>query len=234
MKSVQPSDRFLSLVTVSESVADFALGAAPYNYTVTAASGTIAYSQNGLSLTTQAADNAIASAICTNKHYLPAAGKSLLFTAKVLFAEAATNAGNVYVGMTSSTAAASLGDNGAGPASSYSGIGFYKVDGSLNWFVEASNGSTQDTVELTANNSLDGFAHPAGSSAWQILEIDVKMKTSTKCDVMFRIDGVTVRKITDWTWTSMVAMGEALTVKAGSSTAEVLLSQYCGICKNRV
>ena len=65
-----------------------------------------------------------------------------------------------------------------------------------------------------------------------MLEIDVKIKNTTKCDVMFRIDGVTVYKLTDYVWTSMVAMGIVESIKAGSSTAETLRVSYSAMSKN--
>jgi hypothetical protein len=235
MKSVQPGDRWLNLPNNCEIIADYAGGGIPPNRTITTTSGTQVLSEVGVSIVPQAAtDNAIGSSLSNAKHWLPAAGQSILFTARLKFAEANTDDANIYVGLTSSTAANTIGNDGAGPAASYSGFGFFKVDGGLNWNVEASNGGTQLTTELTANNSLSDVAHVAGSASWQTLEIDVKMKTSTKCDVMFRINGVTVVKLTDYVWTGMVAMGEAVAIKNGSTTGETLVLAYDATCKNRV
>lgn len=208
------------------------LGTTVDGMTLTAASGTVAAlseAGGGASLLTQAADNAVAHWTTNGLIFNPTDKKSMYLGARIQFAEAATNAGNLFIGFGSGAVASILQNNGLGPAASYSGFGFFKVDGGLNWNVEASVGGTQVTAELTAENSLTGTAAVAGKSAYQFLEIEVIPKTAAKCDVMFMIDGVCVYKMTDFTYTSIVAMAAIGAVKAGSTTAETLKTSFVNV-----
>lgn len=225
MKAVQLPDSVLQADRTHAFSHTFRQASSDGGFTLAAASGTIAALSErggGVSLTTNAADNAVGSILSDGKYAVLAEAKPIFFKAVVQFAEAASNAANVYVGLTSSAAAAVLGDNGAGPAADYSGIGFFKADGALNWSIELSVGTTQITRELNADVSLDGLVKVAGSSAYQTLEIHVMPKTSAKADVIFYIDGVAVYKATDWTYTSIAAMGPAAVVKAGTSAAQAM------------
>lgn len=224
MNGINLSDKYHLADRQVEVIEPFIAGATGA-WAAAATSGTVAALNErggGVSITTQAADNAIGTLTLSAKPLVVDAAKPLSFSATIQFAEAATNAGNVYVGMSSSAVASTLGNDGAGPAADYSGVGFYKVDGSLNWFVEFANGTTHTTVELNSAASLNKIAQVAGSSAKQTLEIDVIPKTSTLCDVIFKINGVCVAKFMDRVFTSLAAMAPLATVKAGSSTAEVL------------
>ena len=206
-------------------VEDF-LSGAPSGWAAVATTGTVAATNargGVLSITTQAADNAIGSLTLSSKIFVVAANKPISIAFYLQFAEAATNAANVWVGLTSEAVATAMGDNGAGPPASYSGVGFYKVDGSLNWFTEFSVAGLQNTVELTATNSLNKTLQVAGSASFQLLEIDVIPKTSTLCDVIFKINGSVVASYLDQIFTSMAAMAPVVIMKAGSGTAEVIL-----------
>lgn len=227
MNGLNLSDRYRLADRQQEFLEDFH-GITPQGYTITAASGTLAQGTTGteLSITTQAADNAIGYVLGTAKHAILAANKPLTFKARFKFAEAATNAANIWLGFTSSAAAAVMGDNGAGPAASYSGFGIYKKDGGLNWWAHCSNAAVQQNVELLAASSLNKVAQVAGSSSFQTVEIDVIPKTATLCDVVFIINGSTVYKMLDVVYTSIAAMAPCALVKAGSGTAEVLLLDY--------
>lgn len=204
-------------------IEDF-FGITPQGYTITATSGTLAQGTTGteLVMTTQAADNAVASCLGTAKQAILGTNRPLSFRSRFKFTEAATNAANVFLGFTSSAAAAVLGDNGAGPAANYSGIGLHKVDGGLNWIAEFSNGAVQNTIELNAAASLNKIAQVAGSSAYQWVEINVYPKTATLADVEFLINGTCVAKMLDQVITSIAAMAPAAVVKSGSASAEAL------------
>lgn len=194
-------------------------------FAAVATSGTIAALSErggGISITTQAADNAEGTVTSDGKIAVVADDKPLSFAASLQFSEADTNAGNLFIGLTSEAVATAMGDNGAGPPSNYSGIGFHKVDGGTNWIVEASVGTSQTTQELNAVGSLAGVAVPAGNASYQELEIDVIPKTATVADIIFKIGGSVVFKMTDFTITSMAAMALVAIVKAGGSSAEVL------------
>lgn len=199
--------------------------ATPQGLTVTAASGTIALADQrgaGLTLTNQAAtDNALSSVLSAQKLAIIAADKPLHFMADVKYSEANTNAANLYIGMTSTTATLTITDNGLGPAVSYSGLGFYKVDGGVtNWSIVASNAATQTKVELTVANTVNRTAYAAASTNFATFEIEVYLKTATLADVIFKINDATVYKITDWVYTSIAAMSLAAICKNGSTTAE--------------
>lgn len=157
----------------------------------------------------------------TNKNILPTNLKPIVFQAIVLATEAATSAANWIVALSSNSSAELLVDDGAGIAASFSGLGFFKVDGGLNWKIFASIGGTQTIVELTAVNSLDKIAHVAGSTSKQTLRVEFIPFNSTTAEVIYYIDGVAVYKF-NWTYTSVVAMAPTIGVKGGSSTAETI------------
>lgn len=232
MNGIKLSEKFKLAIRQAEFFEDF-FGITPQGYTITATSGTLAAGSAGtdLSITTQAADNAVGSVIGA-KQALLAANKPLYMIARLQFSEAATNAANLFVGFTSSAAAAVMGDNGAGPASSYSGIGLHKLDGGLNWIAEFSVGSTQKTQELTgiavATVGQQVSDIVAGKAAYQVIEVVAVPKSATLCDVSFLIDGVVVMRFLDQVYTSIAAMGPTVVVKSGSATAEVLLLDYIG------
>lgn len=157
----------------------------------------------------------------TNKNLVPTNQKPLVFQATIQYTEANTDDANVIVGLSSTTAAELLVDDGAGIAASFSGIGFFKVDGGTNWKIFASIGTTQTIVELTAANSLDKIAHTAGGSAKQTLRVEFIPYSSTKAELLFYIDGVCVYSL-DWTYTSVVGMAPVIGVKNGGSNAETV------------
>jgi hypothetical protein len=231
MKTIKAAE--LVLDQVRQLVRTYAfLGTTVDGMTITATSGTIAAlseAGGGTSLLTQAADNAIAHWTTTGLIFDPTSKKPMYMGARIQFAEAATNAANLFVGFGSGATASILQNNGAGPAASYSGFSFFKVDGGLNWNVEASVGGAQVTAELTATNSLTKSAIVAGKAAYQFLEIEVIPKTTAKCDVMFSVDGVCVYKMTDFTYTSIVPMAAIGAVKAGSATAETLKTSFVNV-----
>jgi hypothetical protein len=158
--------------------------------------------------------------------FLPAAGKPITFGALVQATEDDTNQNNLIVGMANAVAADLLVSAGAGPKTSGTMIGFYKVDGGLNWWILASLGSTQTKVELTAANSLDKVAHVGSGSAKQLLQWDFIPKTSTLADIIYKIDGVAVYKITDWVFTSATDMQAVCGCKDGDAGDEVTINLY--------
>ena len=224
MNGLNLTPGFLTSHRVAECVEHFWAGATGA-WAAVATSGTaaaLAERGGGVSLTTQAADNAIGSLTLSAKSLLPAASKPISFGALIQFAEAATNVGNVFVGLTSEAVATAMGADGAGPPASYSGAGLHKVDGGLNWIAEYSVAGLQNTVELNSAGALNSIAQVAGSSSNQLIEIDILPKTSTLCDVIFKINDVCVAKFLDQVFTSIAAMAPVVIVKAGSSTAEVI------------
>jgi hypothetical protein len=163
------------------------------------------------------ADNDEVYLLTTNEIVKIAADKPIAIKARLQFTQAATNAANVAVGIMNAVAANSIQDNGAGLAANFSGAAFYCRDGSLNWHVIYSDGTTQTIQELTAAASLNKIANPGASTAFQLLEIDILPKSATLLDVVFKINGTTVFKMNDRTFAS--ATEAMLFVGAKNGTA---------------
>lgn len=79
------------------------------------------------------------------EHWLFAATKPLWFEARLQLTEANTDDANIIVGLSDTVGANTLLDDGAGPAASYDGAVFFKVDGGTVWQFETSNAGTQVT-----------------------------------------------------------------------------------------
>ena len=87
----------------------------------------------------------------TGESWLFASGKKMWFECSLKLSEGNTNKANWIIGfMDLATSAVngenSLLDNGAGPAASYDGAVFYKVDGTMKTYFETSNANTQATA----------------------------------------------------------------------------------------
>lgn len=173
------------------------------------------------------ADNDEAYIESANEVFKFAADKPLLFEARVQYAEAATNAANVLVGLLDAVGANSLVDNGGGPPSSYSGAVFFKVDGGTRWQVETSNGTTQTTDDLSSTNvnNLSKKTQTAGGASYQTLRIEFMPYSSTNAYVSFFIDGVQVAQH-DYVFTSATEMQIGIGVKNGGANNETLNVDY--------
>lgn len=225
-KGVKLSDNIIDGVRQFQFCKHF-LDAAPEGFAVDGTVAALNARGGGVSCTTAATDNDPAGLKTDGELAVVAEDKPLMFRARVQFSEANTDDANVFVGMADQALTAILQDDGAGPPADYSGLGFYKTDGgSANWSIEAANSTTHVTKELDSVNSFDGNAHPAAGSSYQELEINVVPKTSAVADVVFKIDGITVYKITDWTFTSLGEMALTAAIKAGSANAEALNVTY--------
>lgn len=174
-----------------------------------------------LVLTTGGTDNNEAMVKSTQKVFRFVANKPLYFRARVQYAEANTDDANIFVGLSSAAAANLMVDNGAGPATNHSAVGFCKADGATRWSVHRSIGTSQETIDLTAANSLDKVAKTAGGSSYQELVIEVRPTSSTEMEVAYWIDNVLVYKQTV-TYTGAVVMNAVAYAKAGGSNSEVL------------
>lgn len=161
----------------------------------------------------------------TNKNIVPTNLKPIVFQSTIQFTEGNTDDVNILVGLSSTGAANALLDDGGGPPASYSGLVFFKVDGGNNWWVEASVGGTQTTVELTARNSLTRKAVTAGGSAKQTLRIEFIPFSSTQAQVLFYVDGECVYDML-WTYTSVVAVAPTFGIKNGANTTVEALNVY--------
>lgn len=179
-----------------------------------------------VTLTTGATDNNECYCHTTKELFLFAAGKPIFYETKLKWTEANTDDANVLAGFVDAAGANTIVDDGAGPKASYSGALFFKVDGGTSWWVEVSIAGTQQTVELTAANSLDKTLHTsAGAGTYQTLRIEVVPINSTQQEVSFFIDGVHVYKFTQ-TYTSATEMNALVGVKAGGANSEVVSVDY--------
>lgn len=162
--------------------------------------------------------------------FLFAANKPLTFEASVQSTEDDTNQNNLFVGLTDAAAANLLVDNGAGPKTSGTSVGFFKIDGGTNWWVHCSLSTTQTSVQLTALNSLDKTAHAPGGSAYQKLRIEFIPFNSTQADISFYIDDVHVYKISGYVFTSATEMQAVCGTKDGDSADEVTINLDYWFC----
>lgn len=162
--------------------------------------------------------------------FKPAAGKQILFGALVQATEDDVNQNNLIVGLTDAVAADLLVSAGAGPKTSGTTLAFFKKDGGLNWWIHTSLSTTQTSVELTAVNSLDKVAHVGSGAAKQFLEIEFNPKNSTQADVIFKIDGVAVYKVTDYVFTSATDVQAVVGCKDGDAGDETTINLYGLYC----
>ena len=186
-----------------------------------------------VTLTTGATDNNECYLLSTKELFLIANDKPILASCRLKYSEANTDDANVAFGLMNAVAANSIVDDGGGLQASYSGAAFFKLDGALNWKVEASLATTRTgTVELTAPNSTDKVAHAAASTAYQWLEIEIIPFSTTQAKANFFIDEVLVQSIT-FTYTSATEMMVFVGVKAGGANSEVVSVDFLGAWQKR-
>lgn len=172
---------------------------------------------------TGATDNNEAYLHTTKEIFLFQAEKPISVRFRLTTPEANTDDANYFIGLMDAVGANSIVDDGAGPKASYSGAGFFKVDGGTNFKVEASVGSTRylplsGNGELTAGNSLTGVAVSPSSSQAEF-GIDFLPFSSTEAEVHFYYNGDLVQKLT-MTFTSATEMMVVVGVKAGGANSE--------------
>lgn len=193
---------------------------APVQAATTTATGGV------ITMSTGATDNNEVAFATTNKPFLWASEKPVLFETRIQFTEANTSAANVCVGFSSVMNTANMMlDDGAGPAASFSGAVLYKLDGGTVWRLRTSTGTTNtDSVSTTT----------AGGSSYQTLRIEVRQGSTgaSGLEVVAYVDGVQLvdsnnKPIKQYaTYTSAVNMQVGNYLKAGSATSETLLTDY--------
>lgn len=160
----------------------------------------------------------------TNEVLKFAANSAIYFGCLAQFAEANTDDANIILGFKDAVAANTLLDDGGGPAASYSGACFFKVDGGTVWQVESSLAGTQTT---TVTNIT------AGGSAYHLFEIEFRAIDSTTGEISFLYDGQVVcdsnnRPIKHQiTYTSATEMQACMGVKNGGANLETLNIDWC-------
>lgn len=168
-------------------------------------------------------DNDEAALRSTNELWLPLSGKPILGQALVQYAEAATNAANVFFGFASAAGADLLVDNGGGVRTSGSIFGIYKVDGGTVWRAHSRNGATStDSVSTTT----------AGGSAAQKLQVVVGDFDGVNCQAVFKVDDVYLKDANGQVirhfspLASATEMNLVAYVKQGTAAGETLNVEY--------
>jgi len=106
-------------------------------------------------------DNDEAYEVSTGESWLFADGKKLWFECSLKLSEGATNKANWIIGLMQEAGENALLDNGGGPAGTYDGAVFYKVDGTMSTMFESSNDTTQATA-TTMGTFVSGTAQRLG------------------------------------------------------------------------
>ena len=147
--------------------------------------------------------------------FLP--NQPIVFEASVQFTEANVNDANVVVGMSDAgDPTTSLRSSNAGPATSYTGMMFFKKGGTNVWACQTSVGSTQLTTVTTT---------PAGGPNAQTLTGQFEPISSTQAEARFFIDGLLVAKQL-FTFTTSQMIRPLLGVQNGSAHGEQLNVDY--------
>lgn len=184
-------------------------------------------------LTTGGTDNNEAAVATTKEVVKFAAGKPFEFEARVQYAEAATNAANVLIGLIDAALSANvLVDDGGGAKASYSGAIFIKVDGGTTWIAQTSVATTRTTTTLNAAGSLDKIAKTAGGSSYQRFRISGRPISSTEYEIDFYIDSVHVARHLQ-VFTNGTEMQAAVCVKAGTGASQVVNVDYINVVATR-
>lgn len=224
---------------VALQLADQAAFPAPGLKVIASNAGTVTISdgvKGVCSLSPGAADNDEIYLCTATEVYKFADQKPAVAEFLIQWSEANTDDANVICGFKDAVAADSVLDNGGGPAASYSGAVFFKVDGATTWNVETSVGSTQTTKTLTADVSLDKTLHSSSSSSYQILRVEIHPYSTTQVRVEFYIG--TLANAGDWsmihvatnyvTFSGCTEMQAFCGIKNGSANAETLNIDYLG------
>jgi hypothetical protein len=147
--------------------------------------------------------------------FLP--NQPIVFEASVQFLEANVNEANVLVGLSDTgDPTASLRNSNAGPATSYTGMMFFKQGGTNVWSCQTSVGSSQQTTVTST---------PAGGSTPQTLTGQFEPISSTQAEARFFIDGLLVVKQL-FTFTTSQMMRPLVGVQNGSAHGEQLNVDY--------
>lgn len=176
-----------------------------------------------LALATDATNNNEVMVRSTNELFLPTAGRPCFARARINLSEAATDDANLFFGFASAAGADLMVDDGAGPRTTGSIFGIYKVDGGTVWRCITRNGSdATDTISVTSNDMASGV--------YQELEIRIEEFSTTQCVVTFLVDGFYLRDNTTFNnvishrvaYASLTEMNFVpCYAKAGGGTSEV-------------
>ena len=174
--------------------------------------------------TTKAEDNADAAIETTAELFKIEVNKPLWFEARVKLTEANTDDANVFVGLSDTDTTGAMQVDGAGPLASWTGCGFFKVDGGTKWQFETSKAADQETTDDVGTRV---------SGSWVRLGFKVIPDANgTTATVTAYVNGVAKAVHT----ISVAAMGEMhaiVGVKAGGAAAEVLTVDWIRVVQVR-
>jgi len=145
--------------------------------------------------------------------------KNLFFEAKVKLTEAGAAKSNIIIGLSDTVSADILQDASAGPAASYDGVVFFKVDGESVWQFEASNAGAQDT-----ETSIGAFT----DATWTTLGFSYDYNDGVTAIITPYVNGVAGTAVS-LTIAGLAEMNILLGLKAGSAAAETLLVDYVDV-----
>ena len=162
----------------------------------------------------------------TNKVFLFAAEKPLLYETSLQISEANTNKAEPCIGFSSVMNTANMMQDAlAGPAASFSGAILYKTGGNLNWSFRVSIGSTNQDIATQ---------HPVGDSAFHKYRIEIRegSQGTALLEAVPFIDGQQMLDANgkpvklSFAFTSAAQMQAGAYLKAGSGSSEVLNVDY--------
>ncbi len=149
-------------------------------------------------------------------------GKAMWFEVAINLTEAATDDANIIIGLSDTVGANFLLDNGGGPAASYDGAVFFKVDGGTVWQLETSNAGSQAT-DTSAGTFTSGTTQTLG------FYFDGVTTTST---ITFWVNGVN-QGAQNITLSGLQAMNFVFGIKNGDTAVETLYLDYVKILQLR-
>lgn len=169
-----------------------------------------------LSVVTAAADNDYHLMSSGTEFVRMQASKPFFFEAKIRLTEANTDDANWVIGLSDTLTTGFLANDGGGPAASYDGAVFFKVDGTMAIQFETSNAGTQVT-----NANVAAFS----SGTEYTLGISFEPGNGTTGNVIPYVNGVagTTHAIT---LSGLEEMHLIFGVKAGGANAETLSVDY--------
>lgn len=146
--------------------------------------------------------------------------------ARIKFAQGATNVANLYVGFMDAFATDPLQANGLGLKTTFSGMGFYCIDGFDKWRFGSSVGNGRGTARTPSTiPAADTYA--AGSTEWQFLECSYRPLTSALAEVIFTLTvgntSPVVVAVHELTYTSATEMNFGIYMRNGATSAESIL-----------
>jgi len=149
--------------------------------------------------------------------------KKFVFKCRIKLTEANTDDANWAIGFSNVATVDLLQNNGAGPAASYDGALFFKVDGTMKIQFETSNAGTQVT-----NATLADFA----SATTYNLAFVYDYNDGTTAYVTPYVNGVagTAHALTI---SGLEEMHLVMSVKAGDTNAESLMVDYVAVAQER-